>query len=238
MSKASAGVFLTLTLAFIATSGAQEVQFIDLTSASQRVALRFPHPAPSQSGTGFVGGGGGGSVGDCAPDIRDPHAAAVYLDGMDGKKIDPARSFEAEFRFVNSGRAPITVPISPDLSDLQPADPTVSFSYLDLGLAVRVRSDVASTGYVRLYGSVDHGGTTRVLKPGEWIRVKANLMLNPIPASCDSLTLVPGFWMHNNRFQASSRGFWEDSNGICVNEIPIMPPTAKVLCEHPPGGSN
>lgn len=235
MDRARAGAVLTISLALVAAAGAQEVQFIDLTVAPQRVVLRFPTPIPSPSDKGYGSGGGGGSVSDCAPNIRDPHAAAVYLDGIEGKKINPTKSFEIEFRFVNTGRLPITVPVSPDLSDLQPADPTVSFSYLDLGLVVRVRNDIGSTGYVRLYGAVDHSGTTRVLKPGEWIRIKADLRLNPAPASCDSLTLVPGFWMHSNRLRATSRGFWEDSNGICVNEIPITPPTATVLCEQPRG---
>lgn len=232
MSRASAGAILTLMLAFAAAAGAQEVQSIDLTVAPQRVALRLPAPVPTPSANGFVAGGGGGSVGDCAPDVRDPHAAAVYLDGIDGKQVNPAQPFHVEFRFVNTGRLPITIPVSPDLSGLQPADPTVSFSYLDLGLVVRVRSNIRPTAYVQLYGAENHGGTTtRVLRPGEWIRVKANLKLDPVPAKCVSLTLVPGFWMHSNRFRATSRGVWEDSNGICVNEIPIEPPTAKVLCE-------
>lgn len=172
---------------------------------------------------------------DCAPNIRDPHAVAVYLDGIDGKKINPAQPFEAEFRFVNTGRLAITIPVSPDLSDLQPEDPTIPFTYLDLGLVVRVGNKIGTTGYVRLYGAVDHGGTTRVLKPGEWIRVRANLRLNPVPESCSSLTLVPGFWMGSNRFRATSRGFWEDSTGICVNQIPITPPAATFLCEQPHG---
>jgi hypothetical protein len=238
MDRARAFAVLTLFIALIATAGAQEVQFIDLTVAPQRVALRFPPPVPSPSGKGYGTGGGGGSVGDCAPDIHDPHAAVVYLDGIDGRKINPAQPFEVEFRFVNTGRLPITIPVSPNLSDLQPREPTAPFSYLDLGLVVRVRNETGSTGYVQLYGAVDQSGTTRVLRPGEWIRVKARLRLNPVPANCGLLVLVPGFWMHSDRFRATSRRFWEDSNGICVNEIPITPSTATVLCEQPHGTNN
>jgi hypothetical protein len=238
MNRAVAGAFLTLLFAFAAIADAQEVQSIDLTTAPQRVALRYPPPAPLTSGNGIASGGGGGSVSDCAPDIRDPHAAAVYLDGVDGKEIDPEQPFQAAFRFVNTGRLPINVPVSPDLSDLQPADPSVPFSYLSLGLVVRVRNNIGSTGYVQLYGTVDHNGTTRVLKPGEWIRVKANLKLNPQPPSCTSLTLLPGFYMHSNRFSATSHGFWEDSHGICVNENPIAPPTSTALCEQPHDASS
>lgn len=144
----TAGSLVAILLAFVAAAGAQEVQFIDLTLEPQRVALRFPPPVVSRSGKGFGSGGGGGSVGDCAPDIRDPHAATVYLDGIDGRMINPAQPFVAEFRFVNTGRLPISIPVSPHLSDLQPADSSVPFTYLDLGLVVRVRGDIGSTAYV------------------------------------------------------------------------------------------
>ena len=220
-------------LACVAAAGAQEVQFIDLTLEPQRVVLRFPPPVVSPSGKGFAAGGGVGSVGDCAPDIRDPHAAAVYLDNIDGQIIDPAQPFVAEFRFVNTGRLPISIPVSPHRSDLQPADPSIPFTYLDLGLVVRVRGNAGSTAYVRLYGAEDHNGTIRVLMPGEWIRIKANLKLDPQPPACTSLKLQPGFWMHSNQFHATSGYFREDSTGICVNEIPMPPPTDTVGCQRP-----
>lgn len=226
-----AGSILAILLWFAATAGAQEVQFIDLTLEPQRVALRFPQPVLSPSGKGFGSGGASGSVGDCAPDIRDPHAAAVYLDGINEQRINPARPFVAEFRLVNTGRLPISIPVSPHLSDLQPADPSVPFTYLDLGLIVRVRGDTGSTAYVRLYGAEDHNGTIRVLRPREWIRIKVNLKLDPQPPSCTSLKLEPGFWMHSNQFHATSGYFREDSMGICVNEIPMPPPTKTVACE-------
>lgn len=229
MIRASA--FVTLLFAFAVAACAQEVQSIDLTAAPQRTALRFPPPAPSENGTSS--GVGSASIGDCGPDIRDPHAAAVYLDGVDGEEIDPEQPFQARFRFVNTGRLPINIPVSPDLSDLQPADPSVPFSYLSLSLALSVRDDSGSIAYVQLYGAVDHSGTTRVLRPGEWISVQANLKLNPPPHKCDSLELVPGFWIHSTRFHATSRGVSEASDGICLNQIPIAPPTSTILCEQP-----
>lgn len=236
MNRPGAGAFLTLLLVFAAIANAQEVQSIDLTAAPQRVALRFPPPVSSDNGVVSVEGGG--SVGDCVSDFRDPHAAAVYLDSVDGKEIDPEQPFKAEFRFINTGRLPINIPVSADLSDLQPADPSVPFTYLSLALAVRVRSDVGTTAYVQLYGAIDHNGTTRVLRPGEWIRVTANLKLEPQPRNCTSLTLVPGFWIHSNRFSATSRGSFTASNGICVNELPIAPPTATVVCEQSHDGNS
>jgi hypothetical protein len=236
MGIADAGSFLTLLFAFAAAASAQEVQFIDLTAAPQRVEIRLPPPSPAISSNGIVSGGGGGSGSDCASDVRDPHGVAVYLDGVDGKEIDPVQPFQAEFRFVNTGRLPINIPVSPNRSDLQPPDASDPFGYLSLGLALHIRNKVGSTGYVQLYGAMDHSGTTRVLRPGEWIRVKANLKLNPRPPSCTSLTLVPGFWMHSNQVRATSGGSWEDSHGICVNETPVQSVT--IHCERHADSSN
>jgi hypothetical protein len=143
--------------------------------------------------------------------------------------------FVAEFRLVNTGKLPISIPVSAHLSDLQPADPSVPFTYIDLGLVLRVRGDVGSTASVRLYGAEDHSGTIRVLRPGEWIRIKANLQLDPQPQSCTSLKMQPGFWMHRNQFRATSGYFREDSTGICINEIPMPPPTETVTCARPHG---
>lgn len=230
MYRAFAIVVLTLPFAFAAR--AQEVQYIDLTAAPQRVALRFPPPEVSDNGKAGVGrGGGGGSVGDCAPDIRDPHAAAVYLDSVDASEIDPEQPVQVEFRFVNTGRLPLNIPVSPNRTDLQPSDPSVPFSYLSLALSVRLRD--GSIGYVQLYGAGDHKRTTRVLRPGEWIRVKADLKFNPPPIGCTSVTLKPGFYIHSNRFRATPSSFWEDSGGVCINEIPISPPTTTVICKQP-----
>ena len=165
MNRAGSATFLLL-LVFVVALDAQEVKFIDLTAAPQRLALRVPAPDPSPSGKNLGSGGGGGSGSDCSPDIRDPHAVGVYLDDLDGAKIDPVQPFNVEFRFVNTGKLPITIPVSPDLSDLQPADPSMPFNYLSLGLVLRVRNVVGSAGYVQLYGAGDHAGTTRVLMPG------------------------------------------------------------------------
>jgi hypothetical protein len=118
-----AGSVVVILFAFVAAAAAQEVQFVDLTVEPQRVALKFPPSVPSPSGKGFASGGGSGSEGDCASDIRDPHGVTVHLDGLDGQKINPARPFAVEFRFINSGRLPISIPVSPHLSDLQPTDP-------------------------------------------------------------------------------------------------------------------
>lgn len=226
MRGAIANTVLALLFAFAAAGSTQEVQFIDLTAEPQRVALRFPLPHAEKSS----GKAGAASIDDCAPDLRGPHAARVYFDRVYGKEIDPTQPFQAEFRFVNTGRFEMNVPVSPNLSNLQPADPAVPFSYLSLGLVASVGNNAGPSGYVELYGTVNHKGTTRVLRPGEWIRVKSLLTINPRPAKCSSLTLVPGFDLHCNRFRATSRGFWEDSTDACYNEGSTSPTSVQVMC--------
>jgi hypothetical protein len=81
------------------------------------------------------------------------------------------------------GLAPIEVPVSPHLSDLQPANESAAFEYRSITLKVLVTNadpqgaQFISLGDVELYGSSDHEGTILLLKPGEWIRVNANIKL-------------------------------------------------------------
>src|SRR6185437_7787157 len=131
-----------MLLLLVATSAlleAQEVKVVDLLNINQRTELRFP-AAPSDciDGEPCVGGGVvGGSVADGAPDPRDPHVLGVALDRITPTDIT-LDAFEAEFRLLNTGLAPITVPVWPHLSDLQPSSESQPFSYLSLALQVRI----------------------------------------------------------------------------------------------------
>lgn len=197
---------------------AQEVQFIDLVSIQQRVELRYP-PAPSVV-NGVAGGFGGEAIGDGAPDIRDPHALGLYLEKIGADGFDPAPPFEAEFKVLNTGRAPIELPVSPHLSDLQPSDSSREFSYLSLALAVSVVEDASSIGYVQLYGAADHEGTIRILQPGEWIRVKAKLKLQPQPPFFSTFRLRPGWWLRKNTFLPGPGGYFTQMNNLYPNDTP------------------
>ena len=197
---------------------AQEVKLIDLVSVQQRVELRYP-PAPPVV-NGVSGGFAGGSISDGAPDIRDPHALGVYLEGAKTDGFDPAQPFTAEFKVLNTGRAPIELPVSPNLSDLQPSDPSKKFSYLSLALTVRVVEHPGSIGYVQLYGAADHKGTIRVLKPGEWIRVRAKLKFQTEPSVSSTFTLRPGWWLRKNTFFPHAGGYSTEMNNLYPNNMP------------------
>jgi hypothetical protein len=83
--------------------------------------------------------------------------------------INAAEPFQVEFKILNTGTAHIELPVSPNLSDLQPNDESVAFNYSSLALVVRGEAEpqeppVDSTGFVELFGSSDHAESMMVLR--------------------------------------------------------------------------
>ena len=208
----------------------QEIRYIDLTTVKQRTELRYPPAPPVNCEEGVVcsdGGYGGVSVGDGVPDWRDPHSLGVELLRVSPADVDPAEPFEAEFRVLNTGCAPINIPVSPHLSDLQPSDASLDFSYFSLALVAQVPAepegpDVSSLGFVELYGSPDRDGTMVVLKPGEWIRVTANVKLQPRswPMEPVSVDLRGEYWLRENRFHPHPGGKFIEVQNLYPNHTP------------------
>src|SRR5882724_3504360 len=207
---------------------AQEIKYIDITDLRQRTELRHP-PAPQsdcKEGTGCIGGGyGGGSVGDGAPDQRDPHALGIYVLRVTPTDINPAEPFQVEFKVLNTGTAPIELPVSPHLSDLQPSDESVAFNYFSLALAVRGEAEpegppVNSIGFIELFGSPDHAESMMVLRPGEWIRVSANIKLLSSPSKPVSVRFQGGFWVRRNTFHPYAGGQFIEANNLYPNSTP------------------
>jgi len=201
---------------------AQEVRVVDLLNVNQRTELRFP-PAPSDciSGEPCVGGGVGGlSVADGAPDPRDPRALGVALDRVTPTDIT-LDAFEAEFRLLNTGLAPINVPVWPHLSDLQPSSESQPFSYLSIALQVRLSgtgpAQGLGIGWVQLYGSAEHEETIIALKPGEWIRVKAKLKLHTWPTEPMQAQLRGDFWINDNVFKPQVGGGFTEAVNVYPN---------------------
>lgn len=218
---------LFLLLAYPVMLRAQEVKYIDLSLVPQRTELRYPPTPPPdcKAGTSCVGGGYGGvGVGDGALDRRDPHALGVYLLRVTPTDIDPARPSEAEFRILNTGLAPIELPVSPHLSDLQPSDESATFSYLSLALVVHAEGEphreMSFFGSVELYGSPDHEDSMFVLRPGEWIRVTANVKFHSWPSEPVSTRLRGDFWLRRNTFYPHPGGQFREVQNLYLNATP------------------
>lgn len=216
---------LLLTLVWPALVMGQEVKFIDLSSIEQRTILRHP-PAPGVScpeGMSCMKGGSGGvGVADGAPDQRDPHALGVWLARVTPTEIDPLESFEAEFQVRNTGTAAIEIPVSPHLSDLQPGDDSVPFTYLSLSLVVTGHGESA-LGFVSLYGRQDYRGTVLLLRRGEWIRVKANVKLEKWPRDRGSVHLRGTFWLRRVTFHPRPGGQFTEIENLYPNATPTPP---------------
>lgn len=150
-------------------------------------------------------------VGDGAPDRRDPHALGVSLNHVSTTDIT-LDAFEAEFRVLNTGLSTIDVPVSPHLSDLQPAAETAPFTYLSLALVVELdgtepdQPQAGGVGWVELYGSADHEGTIVTLRPGQWIRVKSRVKLHTWPSKSAKARLTGDFWLRSNVFTPREGG--------------------------------
>jgi hypothetical protein len=219
-------LFAFLVLAWPRFLTAQEVKFIDISNVRQRTELRNP-PAPQsdcKQGAG-CGGLGGGSIGDGAPDQRDPHALGIYLLRVTPTEINPVEPFQVEFKVLNTGTAPMELPVAPHLSDLQPSDESVAFNYFSLALVVRGEAEpqgplVSSVGFVELFGAPDHAESMMILQPGEWIRVRANVKLLTWPSGRVSARFLGDFWLRRNIFHPHPGGHSIEANNLYPNTTP------------------
>lgn len=136
--------------------------------------------------------------------------------------IDPSEPFEVEFNVVNTGLAPIEVPVFPHLSDLQPTDESVRFTYFSITLVVSVEGDWRHPVLARadLYGAKGHDGTMFVLRPGEWIHVKAKVKPQYSPAESVTARLLGGFWLRRNTFTPHAGGSFTNVENLYPNVTP------------------
>jgi hypothetical protein len=237
--------FLFLTLAWPALLRAQEIKYIDISTVRPRTELRNP-PAPQSdckevpNCVGVGSGYGIGSVTDGAPDRRDPHALGIYLLSVTPTEINSTEPFQVEFKILNTGTAPIELPVSPHLSDLQPADESVMFRYSSLALAVRVEGDpqgprFSSVGFIELFGSSDDPESLMVLRPGAWIRVTAKVKLITMPSETVSARLRGDFWLGENTFRPGPGGQSTERHNLYPNNTPTPLVPVRLFA---PTGSN
>jgi hypothetical protein len=106
----------------------------------------------------------------------------------------------------------------------------VAFGYFSLALVVRgegetQRPDVPCFGFVELYGSPEYPESMMVLRPGEWIRVTANVKLSTWPEEPISTRFRGDFWMRKNTFRPHPGGQSTDAQNLYPNatQTPYVP---------------
>jgi hypothetical protein len=154
--------------------------------------------------------------------------------------INVAEPFQVEFKILNTGTAPIELPVSPHLSGLQPGDESVPFNYFSLALVVRAEAEpqgppVDSVGFVELFASPDHPESMMVLRPAEWIRVSANVKLLKFPPVPVSAGLRGEFWLRKTTFRPHPGGQFTETNNLYPNNTPTPSVPVRLL---PPDGSD
>jgi hypothetical protein len=222
--------FLSLVLA---ASGlrAQEIKYIEFSATEQRTELRHPPCGSAINGITCVAGGfRGASVRYRPKDPRHPQTLGVYLLRVVPTDITAYQPFEAEFKIVNTGRTSVRLPVSPNLSDLQPNDESADFSYLKLLLETQLNpvasgQDLHGVGTVYLYGSIKHKGSTVKLRPGKWIRVRAKMKLHNWPTVSFSANLRAQFLLQSIVFRAKPGGWFDEIENLDLDRTngPAIP---------------
>jgi hypothetical protein len=202
---------------------AQEIRYIELSYGDQRTQLR--HPPPPADCRDWFCGNGSNSVVEGVLDRPNGRALAVYLLHVSPTEIDPLQPFEAEFKVLNTGQVAIELPVSPHLSDLQPKDETLDFSYFSLMLGTGIERetqgpDVNGIGYVWLYGSTERDGSMVLVRPGEWIRVKANMKLHTWPSIPVFARFRGEFRLLRNVFHPKPGGGFTETQNLYPDKIP------------------
>jgi len=201
---------ISLACHFARYAGAQEVRFVDLTTIEQRIALRTTSPPPQHfprnpdGSFSMVGSARGVLIGDCGVGANERRALRSTVTWLDRPSYATGDSIEWELKVENVGSAPMTLAISPHLSDLQPTDASEPFSYEETGLGLSVRDEhsVVDLAHVSVYGSDSHPGTLVELKVGEWVRLRWRSKVE-LPNVPNSQTLqgeaIARFWLHHGK---------------------------------------
>lgn len=152
----------------VSVSGfSQEIGYIDLTDGPFHESSRHPRKF-----TGSCGGGGS--------DSGEPQATVTLL-SLDRTSLPVGERVTFELKVENTGKNPLFFPSTPNLGDLEPLDPKVSYKYRE-GVVVLTFKDPEHHEFNRgesLYGSTDVPGTLRELAPGQWFTVRGRERIEP-----------------------------------------------------------
>jgi hypothetical protein len=119
-----------------------------------------------------------------------PHGPALRLRmSVDNDRVERGRSASVAFMLTNTSKKPMTIPISIDSADIEPADPSQGYEFRELLMGVWVVPEGATKSarglWVSLgpapdlYGDPSVLGTTHVLQPGQSAEIRADLPFKP-----------------------------------------------------------
>jgi hypothetical protein len=154
----------TSVLLIASATFAQEVGYLDLTDPAPRQRIHSPT--------------GGGIGGFCVSGDEDSSAIpeiTVSLSSIDKLAYSIGEEVTFEVKIQNTGRFLIEIPWTPHLGDLEPSDPTRSYTYRT-ALLVLTLKDATSHDFLTLgkhfYGSSDVRGSIRELRPNQSIVIR------------------------------------------------------------------
>jgi len=160
-----------MTAALVANCPAQEIGFVDLTKVTARTEFR--RPSPIGKGNEARGGTGFDDLFSCPHSGTDNPDFRSTLVSLDRSHYQVGDEPTFELTIENLVSAPLRIPFSPHVADLQPKDPAQKFSYLELQVELWIGGKEwrQNGGGFSLYGDENHPHTMVTLNQGEWVRI-------------------------------------------------------------------
>jgi hypothetical protein len=144
---------------------AQESGYLDLTEPLPR--QRFHNPSAN---------GGTGGFGICGGNVSSIPELTLVLASLDKFRYSVGEDVTFEVRVENTGTVSVDMPWTPHLGDLEPVDPTHSYSYSEALLHLNFLDTVSHRSFGAghlFYGSHEVPGTLRELLPKQSIMIRA-----------------------------------------------------------------
>jgi hypothetical protein len=138
---------------------AQEAGYLDLTDPAPRARIRSPNGG---TGCGFSDG----TIGELTLTVASTDKRAYSI----GEDVT------FEIKIENTGGSSIELPWTPSLANVEPSDPTLSYTYLNAEVdLILSETDSHPSHYLfsRFYGSTDLPWTVRELKPKQSVLIRA-----------------------------------------------------------------
>ena len=167
-----------------------EVGYIDLTGVGAN-PLRYKKFIPDSSCNGTGGGGWGTAVG-CPPNT---YPFKLSLLSVDTSALSGNAAAFVLLRLQNVGHAEASVPWITDPDQIELPDADGKFRYAEAGLTATITQDGSTTRFIipaHLYGTKGAPGTLKEIRPGDYVELRAGVVLDCNTAMPDCQSLKAG----------------------------------------------